>query len=280
MRDPRVTRVVLIGAGRMGHAMLVGWLRELRPSHEFHVVDPGVCDAVAALRKRLANPGSLVHYASAQDLPDDLAADVIVLATKPRIIAAALQAMPKPTALNAVVISVAAGVGIADIQQHLHGNLSTVRVMPNIGASVGYSVSAGFADASTKPDGRVHVELLFQAIGTFSWLESEDQLHAVTALSGSGPAYVFAMCEAMIMAGIEQGLDDTTARSLAIATVSAAGRLLENCPDPGLLRETVTSPNGTTAAGLAVLGKENVLERLVWQTLDAARQRSISLSNF
>lgn len=270
------TQVVLIGAGRMGQAMLVGWLRALADSHTFHVIDPQAADAVAALAQDKEN---LNHYASADHLPEGLVADVIVLATKPQIVSTALQALPVNCLANAVVVSVAAGIEIADIRKHLSGNTPVARVMPNIGAQVGYCVSAGFSPDDTPQMSRAHVEMLFDAIGSFCWLGAEEQIHAVTAVSGSGPAYLFAMCEAMIAAGTKHGLDADTARSLAIRTVSAAGRLLEQTPDPAHLRETVTSPNGTTAAGLAELFKENSLECLLTLAVASARRRSIELSS-
>ncbi|WP_342075084.1 pyrroline-5-carboxylate reductase [Yoonia sp. SS1-5] len=271
----QTTKVVLVGAGRMGQAMLNGWLRNLGESHEFHVVDPHDAGAIS---KQSSGKNQLTRYTTAEDLPPGLEADVIVLATKPHIIPSALEALPDGCASDTVVVSVAAGIQIVDIERHLSGPASVMRVMPNIGAQVGFCVSAGYAHEDAPQSGKTLVEQLFNSIGSFCWLTDEDQMHAVTALSGSGPAYIFAMCEAMIAAGVELGIEAETAQTLAVGTVSAAGRLLEDCADPGRLREAVTSPNGTTAAGLAEFGRKQALDQLVTKALDAAKHRSKELS--
>ena len=267
----QTTKVVLIGAGRMGQAMLNGWLLNLSESHEFHVVDP---HDVGTTSKQSSGKNQFTRYTTAEELPFGLAADVIVLATKPQMVPAALEALPVGCANGAIVVSVAAGIEIAEIERHVSGSASVIRVMPNIGAQVGCCVSAGYANKGVLQSGKAFVEQLFKAIGSFCWLADEDQMHAVTALSGSGPAYIFALCEAMITAGSELGIEAETAQTLAVGTVSAAGRLLEDCADPSHLREVVTSPNGTTAAGLAEFDRKQALDQLVIKAIDAAKELS------
>lgn len=270
--------IVLVGAGRMGSAMLSGWLNALGNEYTFHVIDSGAADYLANLPMQSGTGARSVHYPSAEALPRNLRVDATVLATKPKMIDIALRTLSSQGHVGSLVISVAAGITIETLSQALHSAKAIARVMPNIGAMVGCSVSAGYASVEATAVQRQLIETLFAAIGSFSWLETEDQLHAVTAVSGSGPAYVFALCEAMIVAGQEQGLSPKTAKALAIGTVCSAGKLLENQPDPTHLRQTVTSPNGTTEAGLSVLKQRGDLRNLVARTIDAAKRRSIELS--
>lgn len=278
MIGPDTKTIILVGAGKMGGAMLTGWLEKLDSTYVFHVIDPGAGAHLNDLQMRLGDKAIFSHYETADALPPDLAADVVILATKPQLVSTALQLLSGHLQEGALVVCVAAGVGIAALQSDVDNGQTAVRVMPNIGALLGYSVSAGFAPDNTTAAHRSLVVDLFTAIGSFTWLEDESQMHAVTALSGSGPAYVFAMCEAMIAAAIAQGLNEATAKELAIGTICAAGRLLEDNPDPTSLREAVTSPNGTTQAGLAALAKDGALDGLMVRTIAAARDRSIALS--
>jgi len=212
------------------------------------------------------------------DLPDAEPASVIVLATKPHMIPQAIDGLAQRIGPQTLIISVAAGVSVATIKLASSASQPVIRAMPNIGAMVGYSVTAGFASRDTDPQKRALAAMLFGAIGQFSWLEHEADLHTVTAISGSGPAYFFAMCEAMIAAAMQEGLPADTAKSLVLGTVTGSGRLLEQNPDPTLLRGTVTSPNGTTSAGLHALAENDALSRLVAAAVSAARNRSAELS--
>lgn len=266
--------VLLIGAGNMGFAMLNGWIRGLGTEYRFVVVDPMVGPAISEMEIGDSDP--VTHYQHVSELPAALSPAAVILATKPDGLVDALKALAHQLEPETVVISVAAGKSIKHIREGTTADQPIVRVMPNIGALATQSVSAGFPSETTMAH-RTLVDKLFRSIGDFTWLSCEDEMHAVTAVSGSGPAYFFAMCEAMIAATIETGVDINTARTLVLGTCRSAAALLETIPDATLLRERVTSPNGTTAAGLAALDKEDGLQRLISEAVDAARRRSIEM---
>lgn len=264
------TRVVLVGAGNMGGALLRGWLGAWDRALTCHVVDP----APAAL----PDDPRVIHSPAPAALCPGIRPDIVVLAVKPGMVPGAAAALAPVLAPDTCVISVAAGVTVAAIRAAM-GTLGHVaRVMPSIGALAGYSVSAGYAEPGLPPGPAGLVTEMFSAIGQMTWLEQEDHLHLVTALSGSGPAYYFAFCEALRDAAVHMGLPPEAARHLSVGTAIAAGRLLARTPEPENLRRMVTSPNGTTAAGLAALAGGDALERLARATLDAARKRSVELS--
>lgn len=269
-----MTKLLLVGAGRMGAALLKGWLHALDESFSFVVLDPNV----AKLQADLAGESRCTFCASARDLPGGAAVDGVVLATKPQMLCDALLQIAPQIGPQTIVISIAAGVETARIALAAQPATAIVRAMPNIGAMVGCSVTAAYAAAPTSLPQQALVEHLFAAIGIFSWVDAEADLHAVTALSGSGPAYYFALCEAMTAAAIDLGLNTMAARKLAAGTLAAAGLLIAKTPDPAALRQMVTSPNGTTAAGLAALGADDGLMRLSAQALAAAAKRSCELA--
>ncbi|GAA6208834.1 pyrroline-5-carboxylate reductase [Cognatishimia sp. WU-CL00825] len=270
--------ILLIGAGRMGSAMLSGWLKGLDMSAHFMAIDPNNKPNIGDLVEYPLPGKQFTYFKSPSEVPKHIKADAVILATKPQMVADAVKSVRAYVGPNTVLASVAAGVPTETIKTAIPGHPAAVRIMPNIGAMVGHSVSAGFASAEVTPDQKSLINKLFAAIGVFSWLASEDDLHTVTALSGSGPAYYFALCEAMVVAAQEQGLAEEVARNLAIGTIVAAGRLLEQTPDPTHLRKTVTSPNGTTAAGLEALGEDDALVKLAQNTINAAHKRSIELA--
>lgn len=271
-------KILLIGAGRMGSAMLSGWLSGLKMPAHFMVIDPHMKPDVGDLTENPLPGKQVSYFTHADEIPGHVTADAVVLATKPQMVTGATISIQKLIGSDTVLVSVAAGVNIETIASAIPEQTAAVRIMPNIGAMVGYSVSAGYASEDVTDGQKSLIEALFTSIGVFSWLASEDDLHTVTALSGSGPAYYFALCEALMAAAESKGLPHSVAHDLAIGTVVAAGRLLEGTPDPKMLRETVTSPNGTTAAGLASLGKDNALSKLAQYTIDAAHNRSIELA--
>lgn len=267
--------ILLVGAGKMGGAMLRGWLAALDRSTRFVVLDPqdppGLSEAGGA-------PDTRVTYV--QDslaLPRDFTPDVILLATKPQLVEDVVKTLQGHIGPETTLISVAAGVHCATLKAAAPLGTSVARVMPNIGALVGHCVSAAYACADTSEPQKAQVSQLFEAIGRLTWLDDEDDLHLATAISGSGPAYYFAFCEAMIAAAQDGGLPPEVARVLAIGTVTAAGQLLAQDPDPTKLRDMVTSPNGTTAAGLTALTADGTLTQIARTTLDAAAKRSREL---
>lgn len=255
--------LVLVGCGRMGGAMLKGWLaRGLQPG-SVTVIDPG-------LAPEWQGRGLRVNAT----LPDNPA--VLVLAVKPQMMAGALGEVP--ALKDTLIISVAAGTTIATFEAAFAGS-PIIRVMPNTPAAIGQGISAMIGNAETTPAQLDLAEALMRAVGRVVRLDSESQMDAVTGLSGSGPAYVFHMIEAMAAAGEAQGLPPELSLELARATVAGAGALAVDADeDPAVLRENVTSPGGTTAAGLKVLmDPETGLPPLMKRTVAAATERGREL---
>lgn len=255
--------LVLVGCGRMGGAMLKGWLaRGLEPG-SVTVIDP-------KLAPDWQDKGLRINTA----LPDNPV--VLVLAVKPQMMAEALGEMP--TLTDTLVISVAAGTTIATYEDAFPGS-PVIRVMPNTPAAIGQGISAMIGNASATPAQLDLAEALMRAVGRVVRLESEDQMDAVTGLSGSGPAYVFHLIEAMAAAGVSVGLPADLALELARVTVAGAGALAVDADeDPAVLRANVTSPGGTTAAGLKVLmDSDSGLPPLMARTVAAATERGREL---
>ena len=267
--------ILLIGAGNMGFSMLRGWLSALDDRYRFIVADPAAGPRFATLEA--AERARISAVTDLDELPSDTRPNAVIFATKPDGVCNAIKQVRGQLTSEAVLISVAAGLQIGQMRQSAPAGQPIARVMPNIGALVGQSASAGITSSDTTARQRALVERLFQALGQFTWLSSEDDMHVVTAISGSGPAYFFAMCEAMIAAAVENGLDKGIAETLVHATCAAAGGLIKQTPDAALLRHQVTSPGGTTAAGLEALGQNEGLRTVVASAVRAARRRSIEM---
>jgi pyrroline-5-carboxylate reductase len=262
--------LVLAGAGKMGGAMLRGWLDAGAAAAQIAVVDPQPAPDMLALA---AQQGFSIHP-DASGLSD---VAIVVLAVKPQILDAAAATLSSLMASKPLVVSIAAGKSVADITQAL-GDAPVVRSMPNTPASVGRGISAAYAGSKVTNEQRDLATALLKAVGDVVWLDDEDLMDAVTAVSGSGPAYVFWLAECMAAAGRELGLPDDLADALARATVSGAGELMHQAAEPAsTLRENVTSPGGTTAAALAVLMADDGLKPLMTKALTAARDRAREL---
>jgi pyrroline-5-carboxylate reductase len=207
-------------------------------------------------------------------------ADLVVLAVKPQDMAAAVRELaPVLTARRRVIVSVAAGIRLASLTQWLGGTLPVVRTMPNRPALIGAGITAACAGAGVTSDDRAAVERVLGVVGPLVWLTDEAQMDAVTAVSGSGPAYFFLLVEAIEDAGVALGLPRPTARRLAVHTALGAGRMaVEGIDPPATLREQVTSKGGTTAAALAVLEAAD-LRGIVREALRAAARRSAELAD-
>ena len=261
--DINARGLVLVGCGRMGGAMLQGWLARGLDAGAVTVIDPN-------LAPEWQDRGLRVNA----DLPGDPA--VLVLAVKPQMMGGALSAMPDLS--GSLVISVAAGTTIATFEAAFPG-APVIRVMPNTPAAIGQGISAMIGNGAATPAHLDLAEALMRAVGRVVRLEAEDQMDAVTGLSGSGPAYVFHLIEAMAAAGEAQGLSPALSLELARMTVAGAGALAVHADeDPAVLRRNVTSPNGTTAAGLAVLMDDDAgLTPLMVRTVAAATERGREL---
>ena len=243
---PGLGRLWLIGAGNMGGALLARWrLAGIEPV----VVDPALGAAI----------------------PADGTPDIIVLAIKPQVWRAATEALVARVGPDTLVVSIMAGIGIAALKDRWP-SARLARAMPNTPASLGRGVTGMFLDNDDAAD-RGRVEALFASTGATVWLDRESDFDALTAVSGSGPGYVFAFIEALAAAAEAAGLAPDLAARLARATVTGAAALADaDERTPGALRQAVTSPNGTTAAGLAVLTP--ALTRLLCETVAAAQRRS------
>ncbi len=261
--DINARGLVLVGCGRMGGAMLRGWLAGGLQPGAVTVIDPNLAPEWQDKGLRVNAP-----------LPENPA--VLVLAVKPQMMAGVLGTAP--ALAKTLVISVAAGTTIATFETAFPG-LPIVRVMPNTPAAIGKGISAIIGNGAATPADLDLAQALMSAVGRVVRLDSEDQMDAVTGLSGSGPAYVFHLIEAMAKAGEAQGLSPALSLELARMTVAGAGALAVDADeDPAILRENVTSPGGTTAAGLRVLmDADSGLPPLMVRTVAAATERGREL---
>ncbi|MDE2421488.1 MAG: pyrroline-5-carboxylate reductase [Gammaproteobacteria bacterium] len=261
--------VAFIGGGNMAQALIGGLLAEGLPATMIRVAEP-----VAELRETLALRGVGVFATATEAVAD---ADVVVLAVKPQIIQTVLQELAAHIA-DKLVISIAAGVSVATISSGLGGHARIVRAMPNTPALVQTGATGLYAAATLSQKDRDSAMDILSAAGLVLWVDDEALMHAVTAVSGSGPAYFFYLMESMIAAGIAQGLDEKTAKALTLQTALGAAQMaIISGDNPTKLRKNVTSPNGTTAAAIEHLDAQQVSQHIV-DALSAAGQRSIALS--
>jgi pyrroline-5-carboxylate reductase len=260
--------ILLAGAGRMGGALLRGWLAAGVAASSLAVREPHPSSDTAALLKSL-DIGEIAK----------LPLDVLVLAVKPQIMAQVLSELAPLAGPDTVIISIAAGRTVASIASHFPPNTAIVRAMPNLPAEIAEAITAAYPNGHVTPAQRSLCEALLRAVGELVWIEDERWIDAITAISGSGPAYIFYLAECLAEAGREAGLPQGVAMQLARATVTGAGELLRRSPlTLAQLRENVTSPGGTTAAGLSVLMGDDGLERLIQKTVAAAASRSRELA--
>ena len=263
--------VLLIGCGNMGFAMLTGWARAGLPL-DIKAVEPS-----ADLRARAEGAGAAV-FADTDGLPPGYAPDLAVLAVKPDTVAPVLRGCHSLAAGGAAFVSVAAGITIQAMAEALPEGTPIIRCMPNTPAAIGEGMMVLCAGPGVSQEARGLAERLFAASGATAWVENEHLMDAVTAISGSGPAYVFHFIEALTEAARALGLPDETAALLAKQTVAGAGRMaLRSETPPGTLREQVTSPGGTTAAALEVLMTDGRFASLVREATRAARDRGVEL---
>lgn len=260
--------LVLLGCGKMGSAMLQGWLADGLPATSVWVQDPYPSEWVQ-------NSG--VHVNA--ELP--AAPAIVLVAVKPQMMAEALPVLKAMGNGDTLFVSVAAGISIESYEGMLGDRTPIVRAMPNTPAAVGKGITAIIGNEHAGEKGLALAEGLLKAIGQVVRLERESQIDAVTGVSGSGPAYVFHLIETLAAAGEAQGLPPEMSMALAKATVAGAGALAEQSEEsPTTLRENVTSPNGTTQAGLAVLmDPARGLPPLIIRTVGAAADRSRELAN-
>lgn len=262
--------LTLAGAGKMGGALLRGWVAGgLDPSGTV-VIDPQIGPDVATY---CAEHGITLN-------PDPAPpADVLVLAIKPQMLDAASPALAKLAGPDTLVVSILAGKTLADLALRLPFARAFVRAMPNLPASIGRGATGAIAGQAVSPERKRQADSLLACAGLVEWVENEPLIDAVTAVSGSGPAYAFLLAEALAEAGAEAGLPPDMAARLARATIAGAGALLDaSLIEAGQLRRDVTSPGGTTAAALDVLMRQGGLPDLLREAVDAARRRASELA--
>lgn len=265
--------LVLVGCGKMGGALLGRWVTAGLAVANTLVVEPAGNKVVTGKAARAR------FFSGVDDLPPDLTPRVIVLAVKPQVMGDILPQLSKFGAGETLILSIAAGFRTQGIADLLGGTTPIIRAMPNTPAAVGKGMSAIVRSSGASPEDNALAEALFGAVGDVVWVESEDDLDAVTGLSGSGPAYVFYLVEAMAAAGEAAGLDGDVADRLARQTVIGAAGLLEaSDEDARTLRHNVTSPKGTTEAALEVLMVEGGLGDLMRRAIRAATRRGRELS--
>lgn len=265
--------VVLVGAGKMGAALLQGWLARGLSASSIIIQDPALSPDVAELARRHG-----IHTA-ATIARLDCAPSVIVVAVKPQVMEQVFAPVAKLAGPDTVVLSIAAGRSIASFEKLLAQGIGVVRAMPNTASAIGRGITGAVGNAHLTPSQKARCDGLLAAVGEVVWLNDEALIDAVTAVSGSGPAYVFLLTECLAEAGRAAGLDMETASKLARATVSGAGELLQqSSSDAATLRQNVTSPGGTTAAALAILMRDkDGLQGLMTEAVLAAKQRGRDL---
>ena len=268
-------KLLLLGCGHMGQAMLQGWLQQKLPN-DYTVVDRHYQPQAQQLNK-------ITVCRTLDKLPPDFKADIAVVAIKPAGVVESLPKLKPYLSDKCLLLSVVAGQSIAHIEKALtDAALPIVRAMPNLPAAIGCAITAVYANFSVNQDHKQNVEQLLKAIGQVVWVASEDWLNPITAVSGSGPAYFYALVEALESAAVAQGLPQEVAQILARETFIGSALLLRASNEPASkLRREVTSPGGTTEAALSILMKEEGgLNSLVNRAVDQATKRAFELSAF
>jgi pyrroline-5-carboxylate reductase len=261
--------VALAGAGRMGGALLLGWLTGGLDAGRIFVIEPHPSDEINLVAKR-----GIRLNAAAQEIGT---VDTLVVAVKPQSFREAGASLKQVIGPSTLVVSIMAGMTIASIAEVCGG--AVVRAMPNTPAAIGRGITVAVAADNVSAEQRVVANALLRATGAVEWTDDEKLMDAVTAVSGSGPAYVFLLAEELARAGIEAGLPAELATRLARQTVAGSGELLQRSEMPAAtLRQNVTSPGGTTAAALEVLMGSDGLQQLLTRAVAAATRRSKELA--
>jgi pyrroline-5-carboxylate reductase len=263
--------LVLVGAGKMGGAMLEGWLALGLDPAKVAILEPQPADEIAALKDR----GVRINPAPAS-ITD---AAVIILAVKPQIAADVVPPLKTLARPDTVAVSVMAGKTIAFLEGTL-GDIAIVRSIPNTPAAIGRGITVAVPNAKVTAAQRTLAHTLLSSVGAVEWVADEALIDTATAVSGSGPAYVFLLAESLARAGAAAGLPADLATRLARATVAGSGELLHRSPlEAATLRQNVTSPNGTTAAALAILMAADGLDPILEKAVAAATKRSRELAS-
>jgi len=258
-------KITFLGGGNMANALVGGLLGK-----GFAATDIGVIELNADNRAKLEATYGIRTYASTD--ADALACDVVVLAVKPQQMKAACTPM-QPHLDRQLIVSIAAGLRLADLSRWLGGHRLLVRTMPNTPALISAGITGLYAPPEVDAERRAAAEQVMQAVGSTFWVDDETRMDSVTAISGSGPAYVFLFIEALQQAAADLGFPPEQARQLAIETTLGAARLAEQSSEPAsILRERVTSKGGTTEAALNTMAERGVLPGIVAGIVSADRR--------
>ena len=269
--------VVLFGFGKMGSSILKGWILKSLNFNFF------VVEKESSLRSTAVNVGikSYENFEQLLKFVDEETLDIIFLAVKPQQMSEAIKVFSRLNLSKTLFISIAAGLSFDWFQSNLKKDIKLVRAMPNLPASVGFGVTGYCKTNNVDKIELLDVQDLLNAFGKAVYLESESFIDVVTAISGSGPAYVFYFAEVLSEIGLNQGLSKKNAKLLGIETLIGSAKLLEmSNVNPKILKENVTSPGGTTEAGLEILASEDYgLYNLLDKTVNAAKKRAKDLNS-
>ncbi len=263
--------ILMLGCGNMGSAMLRSWLGKALIKSA-HIIDP------KPLADDLAQNTALTYVQSIEELSQSQF-DFVLLAIKPQMMDELCPLLSTKIDAGTAIISIAAGTTLAKLEGYFGQKTPLIRVMPNTPAMVNKGMSVAIANAHVNKAQKSNITALMQANGKAAWIEDEAQMNTITGLSGSGPAYLFALIEALAKAGVANGLDADLAMQLARQTVIGSAALADASPDTpaSTLRENVTSPGGTTEAGLRALSDHD-FEKVIESAVSAARRRGEELS--
>ena len=267
--------LLLIGCGKMGSAMLSGWLKEGLDKDAVIIVDP----YLAQIKENFSQLAAKNLLDTIDDLPRGIAPSFVIMAVKPQMMDEALNTLKLSDLSETVVLSVAAGKTIHYFEDQLGQDQAIVRAMPNTPAAIAKGITVCVANINVTDNQKQISKTLLETVSVVEWIDDEALMDAVTALSGSGPAYVFYMAEVMAAAGEALGLPKELSEKLARHTLSGAGVLLEESDESfSKLRENVTSPGGTTAAALDVLMSNEGIAKAIRRAMQEAKARSKELA--
>ena len=264
--------VVLVGAGKMGGALLEGWLARGLPAGQVYVQDPAPPEECAAI----ISSNAIVLNKPLNDIPDPV---LVLLAVKPQVMDQVLDSVKGLVRPGTAFLSIAAGRTVESLAQRLGADTAVIRTIPNTPAAIGRGITVAFAGDNVSDAQRKLATDLLTAVGDVVWVDDEGLIDAATAVSGSGPAYVFYLVECLAQAGVAAGLDKDAAARLARVTIEGAGELLhQSALAPETLRKNVTSPGGTTQAALEVLSRDGGLPDIMRDAVLAALKRARELA--
>ncbi len=268
--------ILLVGCGKMGSAMLAGWLDQGLDAEAVHIVDP----YQDSIKENFPTIEKKQLHKDISEVPKRLKPSIVILAVKPQMMSEALSSLNELKIADAVILSIAAGKNITYFEDFFGKKQAIIRAMPNTPAAIGKGVTVCIANGPVNDDQKKISSALLKTVSSVEWVSDENLMDTVTALSGSGPAYVFYLAEVMAAAGESLGLSPELSRKLADQTVSGAGALLEASNETAAkLRENVTSPGGTTAAALDVLMSDQGIAKVIRRAMQEARNRSKELAD-